>query len=143
MGNFNEMHTRIQEKMQAGFRCIKLKIGAIDFNQELALLQEIRTHFSASDIELRVDANGAFSTADAMYKLEKLAPYDLHSIEQPIKAGQWQEMAQLCANSPIPIALDEELNGFNTSSHTIELLDTIRSSFIILKPSLLGGFLGV
>ena len=106
MGNFDEMYQRIEEKMQQGFRCIKLKIGAIDFEKELELLAHIRKHFTSQQIELRVDANGAFSPTDALEKLKRLSEYQLHSIEQPIRAGQWQEMAKLCKHTPLPIALD-------------------------------------
>lgn len=111
MGNFDEMYSRIEEKMKLGFRCIKVKIGAIDFNKELELLEHIRQHFSPEQIELRVDANGAFSPADAPFKLESLHAFHIHSIEQPIRAGQWKEMATLCQQSPFPIALDEEQIG--------------------------------
>lgn len=113
MGNFDEMYRRIEEKMKAGFRCIKVKIGAIEFERELELLAHIRRHFSASDIELRVDANGAFQPEDALWKLTQLNEFQLHSIEQPIRAGQWEAMKTLCAASPFPIALDEELIGVN------------------------------
>ena len=113
MGNFDEMYHRIEEKMKIGFRCIKLKIGAIDFETELELLAHIRQHFSPEQIELRVDANGAFSPTDALEKLKRLSEYQLHSIEQPIRAGQWEEMAKLCEQTPFPIALDEELIGVN------------------------------
>lgn len=142
MGNFEEMFGRIEEKMKAGFRCIKLKIGAIDFEKELELIKHIRRHFSEKDIELRVDANGAFSPQDAPYKLDALSKYGLHSIEQPIKAGQWNEMAKLCASTPLPIALDEELIGINETSRKTELLETISPQYIILKPSLHGGIHG-
>jgi len=142
MGNFDEMYHRIEEKMKAGFRCIKLKIGAINFEKELALLAHIRRHFSPEQIELRVDANGAFSPSDALEKLKRLSEFQLHSIEQPIRAGQWEEMAKLCACTPFPIALDEELIGINRLSEKIRLLDTIRPQYIILKPSLHGGIGG-
>ena len=142
MGNFDEMYQRIEEKMRQGFRCIKLKIGAIDFDKELELLAHIRKHFTPEQIELRVDANGAFSPSDALEKLKQLSEYQLHSIEQPIRAGQWKEMAKLCDNPPFPIALDEELIGINHLSQKIELLDTIRPQYIILKPSLHGGISG-
>lgn len=114
MGDFENMLSQIEKKMEAGFRCVKLKIGAIDFEKELALLRHIRTHFSSKEIELRVDANGAFSPGNAMEKLKRLSEFDLHSIEQPIRAGQWEEMARLTSESPLPIALDEELIGCNT-----------------------------
>ena len=142
MGNFDEMYHRIEEKMKSGFRCIKLKIGAIDFEKELELLAHIRRHFSPEQIELRVDANGAFSPTDAPEKLKRLSEYQLHSIEQPIRAGQWNEMARLCESTPIPIALDEELIGVNNRAKKIELLETIRPQYIILKPSLHGGING-
>ena len=142
MGNFDEMYQRIEEKMQQGFRCIKLKIGAIDFKKELELLAHIRKHFTSEQIELRVDANGAFSPTDALDKLKRLSEYQLHSIEQPIRAGQWQEMAKLCKHTPLPIALDEELIGINNRQQKIELLDTIQPQYIILKPSLHGGING-
>ena len=136
------MYRRIEEKMKAGFRCIKVKIGAIDFERELELLAHIRQHFSPQEIELRVDANGAFSPADAPRKLEQLSQFHLHSIEQPIRAGQWEEMSKLCQETPIPIALDEELIGINHSERKRQLLDTIRPQYIILKPSLHGGLHG-
>ncbi len=142
MGNFDEMFHRIEEKMQQGFRCIKLKIGAIDFEKELELLAHIRKHFTPKQIELRVDANGAFSPTEALDKLKRLSEFHLHSIEQPIRAGQWQEMARLCSCTPLPIALDEELIGINGRSQKIALLETIRPQYIILKPSLHGGISG-
>ena len=114
MGDFDKMLVQIEAKMKGGFRCIKLKIGAINFEEELALLRHIRAHFSAGEVELRVDANGAFSPVDAMEKLKRLSELDIHSIEQPIRAGQWEEMARLTSESPLPIALDEELIGCNT-----------------------------
>lgn len=142
MGNFEEMYLRIKEKMEQGFRCIKLKIGAIDFEKELELLAHIRKHFSVDQIELRVDANGAFTPSDVLDKLKKLSEYQLHSIEQPIRAGQWEEMAKLCECPPFPIALDEELIGINTQAEKIKLLETICPQYIILKPSLHGGISG-
>lgn len=140
MGDKRAMKNRIRQKLDAGFRCVKLKIGGIDFNDELYLLGAIRKEFSASDIELRVDANGAFTPANAMERLERLSELDLHSIEQPIRRGQWEEMAMLCSRSPIPVALDEELIGFRTDVEKERLLDEIRPQYIILKPSLCGGF---
>ncbi|WP_455587630.1 o-succinylbenzoate synthase [Bacteroides sp.] len=142
MGDYKKMLEQIEVKMSMGFRCIKLKIGAINFEEELSLLRFIRSHFSAKEIELRVDANGAFSPADAMDKLKRLAELDLHSIEQPIRAGQWEEMARLTAGTPLPIALDEELIGVNAFEDKQRLLDTIRPQYIILKPSLHGGIVG-
>lgn len=142
MGDYKKMLEQIETKMQSGFRCIKLKIGAINFEEELALLKHIRAHFSAEEIELRVDANGAFSPTDALNKLHKLAELILHSIEQPIRAGQWEEMAKLTAETPLPIALDEELIGCNTLQGKKELLSVIKPQYIILKPSLHGGISG-
>lgn len=142
MGDFDKMLQQIETKMEAGYRCIKLKIGAIRFEDEMALLRHIRAHFSAKEIELRVDANGAFSPHDAMDKLNRLAELDLHSIEQPIRAGQWEEMARLTAATPLPIALDEELIGCNSVPAKRELLSAIRPQYIILKPSLHGGMAG-
>ena len=142
MGDYDYMLEQIEAKMQQGFRCIKLKIGAIDFDKELKLLHHIRKHYTADLITLRVDANGAFSTNDALDKLKRLSELDLHSIEQPIKAGQWQEMAKLTANTPLPIALDEELIGINKQEDKKRLLETIQPQYIILKPTLHGGISG-
>ncbi len=136
------MRTQIKEKIEAGFDCIKLKIGAIDFKTELDILKSIRKEFSVSDIELRVDANGAFSPKEAPEKLKHLAAYDLHSIEQPIKQGQLHEMARLCESTPLPIALDEELIGVFSSKEKQNILESIKPQYIILKPSLVGGFRG-
>lgn len=150
MGTYEEMKSRIEEKLQQGFRCVKLKIGAINFDEEVELLTMIRSRFPKEVIELRVDANGAFQPGDdAMRKLDTLARLDLHSIEQPIKAGQWQEMAKLCRQTPLPIALDEELipNAESlalqgTTNYRSRLLSEIRPQYIILKPSLHGGLTG-
>lgn len=142
MGDYKKMLQQIETKMQSGYRCIKLKIGAINFDEELALLHHIRAHFSAKEIELRVDANGAFAPQDALDKLNRLAELDLHSIEQPIRAGQWEEMARLTATTPLPIALDEELIGCNQPEEKKRLLETICPQYIILKPSLHGGIIG-
>lgn len=142
MGTYERMLEQIEAKMKSGFRCIKLKIGAINFDDELSLIKHIRERFTAADIELRVDANGAFTPTDAPRKLEQLAALNLHSIEQPIRAGQWGEMAKLCVGTPLPIALDEELIGCNNPQRKQELLDTIRPQYIILKPSLHGGIQG-
>lgn len=142
MGDYKKMLEQIEAKMAVGFRCIKLKIGAINFEEELALLRFIRSHFPAKEVELRVDANGAFAPADAMEKLKRLAELDLHSIEQPIRAGQWEDMARLTAETPLPIALDEELIGINIPERKQCLLDSIHPQYIILKPSLHGGMAG-
>jgi o-succinylbenzoate synthase len=140
MGDKQFMKQQIIEKIKTGFSCIKLKIGAIDFKTELELLKSIRDEFSVKDIELRVDANGAFSPSEALEKLQQLSQYNLHSIEQPIKQGQFEDMARLCELSSLPIALDEDLIGINTVTKKEELLQTINPQYIILKPSLIGGF---
>lgn len=142
MGNFEEMCSRMEEKLEKGFRCVKLKIGAIDFESELALIRSLRQRYGPESVELRVDANGAFSIDDAPAKLECLSRYHIHSIEQPVRQGQWDAMARLCAATPLPIALDEELIGVNGLSEKGRLLDTIRPQYIILKPSLHGAFTG-
>lgn len=142
MGTYDEMLSRMEEKLKAGFRCIKIKIGAIDFDSEIELLRKLRARYSRQDVELRVDANGAFPVEEAMRKLEMLARFDIHSIEQPIRAGQWEEMAKLCRNTPLPIALDEELIGIYKKEDKQQLLEHIRPQFIILKPSLHGGLHG-
>lgn len=142
MGDYDFMLQQIEDKIAQGFRCIKLKIGAINFDRELELLQYIRSHYSAEKITLRVDANGAFSITDAMDKLDKLAKLDLHSIEQPIRAGQWTFMSELTKITPLPIALDEELIGVNNPEEKKQLLETIKPQYIILKPTLHGGISG-
>lgn len=138
MGDKDFMFQQIKEKIEAGFTCIKMKIGAIDFEAEIDLLRYIRTHFSQSDIELRVDANGAFSYSSALEKLKTLSDYKLHSIEQPIRQGNIEHMARLCETTPLDIALDEELIGVH-GTERISLLDAIKPQYIILKPSLVGG----
>ena len=142
MGTYEEMLARLEEKLQVGFHCVKLKIGAIDFFKELDLIKRIRDVYTREQVELRVDANGGFLPENAMSQLEALAKYDIHSIEQPIKQHQWPRMAQLCRETPLPIALDEELIGVNVRSMKEALLDTIRPQYIILKPSLHGGIYG-
>lgn len=142
MGDSVFMKEQIQQKLEAGFDCIKMKIGAIHFKEELLLLESIRKEFGSDKIELRVDANGAFGVDSALDKLKDLSQFQLHSIEQPIKAGQWRDMAQLCESTPLPIALDEELIGVYNLQAKLDLLDTIKPQYIILKPSLLGGIKG-
>jgi o-succinylbenzoate synthase len=139
MGNYQEMLARIRVKIADGFRCLKLKIGAIDFGEELKLIQLIRQEFSPEELELRLDANGAFAPDEALQKLEQLSPYHIHSIEQPIGSRQWEAMAGLCRTSPIPIALDEELIGIRSSGELSRMLQFIHPEYIILKPSLIGG----
>jgi o-succinylbenzoate synthase len=142
MGNYEEMLKRMESKLEQGFRCVKLKIGAIDFDQELDLIKRIRSRFSFHEVELRLDANGAFPYEDALYKLELLSQYAIHSIEQPIRQGQWAYMAELCRESPLPIALDEELIGVNDLAMKRHMLNIIKPRYIILKPSLHGGMAG-
>lgn len=142
MGTKAFMKQQIEEKIRSGFRCIKMKIGAIDFKTEYELLQSIRKDFPVSDIELRVDANGAFSKNEALEKLKHLSDLELHSIEQPIKSGQPQEMARLCEETPLPIALDEELIGIFDVTNKAKLIQTIQPQYIILKPSFVGGWKG-
>lgn len=142
MGDPEFMEEQIQEKLKAGFSCIKMKIGAIDFEEELRLLGMIRKNHSADKITLRVDANGAFSPSNALEKLKELAKYDIHSIEQPIKQGQWNEMRSLCASTPLPIALDEELIGHYSYEDKRKILESTQPQYIIIKPSLIGGFKG-
>lgn len=142
MGDPDFMKMQIGEKLDAGFSCIKLKIGALNFEEELALLASIRKEHPASELTLRVDANGAFPVDTATEKLKKLADFQIHSIEQPIAAGQWQAMAELCANPVLPVALDEELIGIHNLEQKQELLKKINPQFLILKPSLHGGISG-
>lgn len=142
MGDKSFMNQQIKQKIADGFDCIKLKIGAIDFQTELDILKGIRQNFSESDIEIRVDANGAFSIDSALEKLKRLSDYKLHSIEQPIKPNQWDQMAKLCEKTPLAIALDEELIGVFNEDKKQELLRVINPQYIILKPSFIGGFKG-
>lgn len=142
MGEPSFMKEQIDEKLAAGFKCVKLKIGAIDFDKELALLRYIRSHFSAKEIELRVDANGGFEKSNALSKLNQLFDFELHSIEQPIKQNQHDSMSDLCLKTPLPIALDEELIGVTSLEGKLEVLDKIKPQYIILKPSLVGGIKG-
>ena len=140
MGDSGQMIRRIKQKLEAGFSCLKLKIGAIDFEEEYALLKKLRDTFSLRDLELRVDANGAFRYEEALEKMDRLAALQIHSIEQPIKAGQWEKMAALCCRTSLPIALDEELIGIHSLEQRRSMLDIISPQYIILKPSLVGGF---
>ncbi|MEJ8801883.1 o-succinylbenzoate synthase [Pontibacter sp. H249] len=139
MGDADFMQEQIAKKLKGGYTCLKLKIGGLDFGQELEILQSIRERTPADCLTIRVDANGAFSPQEAFKKLERLAKYDIHSIEQPIKQGQHKQMAELCAYSPVPIALDEELIGVLGKDSKEELLDKIKPPYIILKPTLVGG----
>lgn len=140
MGDKDFMYEQIRSKLEEGWKCLKLKIGAIDFAKEISLLKYIRSKFNADSLCIRVDANGAFSSEDALSKLYKLSNYQIHSIEQPIASGQWNKMSKLCKASPIPIALDEELIPVRKKNEREEMLQEILPHFIILKPGLLGGF---
>lgn len=140
MNEYSLMRAEVNQKLEGGFSCIKIKIGAVDFADELALIRHIRKKYSAADVTIRVDANGAFEPKEALGKLEALAKFDLHSIEQPICAGQWREMEEICKNSPLPIALDEELIGLNSSNERGQMMEAIKPQAVILKPSLIGGF---
>lgn len=142
MGSHEEMLARMEEKIRLGFRCVKFKIGAIDFEQEMDLIRRVRERFSPAEVEIRLDANGAFSPSEALDKLQRLSSFGIHSIEQPIRQHQWADMASLCQQSPIPIALDEELIGVNLKTMKEDMLDIIRPAYIILKPSLHGGMCG-
>ena len=142
MGEEQFMKEQIIQKIDGGFKCIKLKIGAIDFETEIDLLKFIRREFTSEEIEIRVDANGAFSPAEALDKLKRLSELELHSIEQPIKQGQPEEMARLCKTSPLPIALDEELIGVTDVTEKKKLLQIIEPQYLIFKPSLIGGMKG-
>jgi o-succinylbenzoate synthase len=141
MGDIHYMEEQIQDKLEKGFHCIKLKIG-VNWKSEYEILQKLRQKFSKEMLELRVDANGGFSKDEAIIVLQRLAELQIHSIEQPIKAGNWQDMAELCADTPTPIALDEELIGIVDLNEKIKLLETVKPQYIILKPSLIGGFSG-
>jgi o-succinylbenzoate synthase len=142
MGSYEEMLKRMEEKLAQGFRCVKLKVGAIDFDHELDLVKRIRQRFSHHEVELRLDANGGFKPDEALYRLELLSQYAIHSIEQPIKQKQWAKMAELCRDAPLPIALDEELIGVNDPETKRQMLRIIKPAYIVLKPSLHGGMMG-
>lgn len=140
MGDFRTMLSQIEEKLADGYKVIKLKVGAIDFEKEIELLKFIRSRFTEEEVTIRLDANGAFTPGEALDKLNRLSAYGIHSIEQPIRAGQPDAMAQLCSRSPVPVALDEELIGHYNPGERMKLLKAIMPQYIILKPSLLGGF---
>lgn len=142
MSSFEDMLEQVKAKMALGFRCIKLKIGAIDWQKEIDLIRYVRSCFPKEDLQLRVDANGAFSPEWALERLEELAQYGIHSIEQPIRQGQWEEMALLCKQTPLPIALDEEMIGVNNPQEKVRLLDIIHPQYIVLKPTMHGGLSG-
>ncbi len=139
MGKKEEMLKRINQKLEEGYNCLKIKIGAINFKDEVDLIRQIRENFSKEDITIRLDANGAFSQKGAIIYLDKLEKYDIHSIEQPIAAGDWKAMHEVCKFTPIPIALDEELLGLHDVEYKMNLLDEINPQYIIIKPTLVGG----
>jgi o-succinylbenzoate synthase len=140
MGATEFMVSQVEEKLTEGWKCIKMKIGAIDFDRELEILKSIRSRFDQNELELRVDANGAFTENDVMVKLDKLSEFDIHSIEQPIKPGQWELLSELCQKSQVPIALDEELIPLIDEKDRIKLLEKVNPQYLVLKPTLLGGF---
>ena len=140
MGDPDFMMSQLKQKLEESWKCIKIKIGALDFEKELEILQSIRSQFGKDNLELRVDANGAFTVSDTNEKLNRLAEFDLHSIEQPIQTGQWDLLTELCQYSPIPIALDEELIPLVNEEDRIRMLDRVKPQYLVLKPSLLGGF---
>lgn len=142
MGDISFMQSQIDEKIRSGFDCIKIKIGALDFEKEISLIEKIREQYTAKEITIRVDANGAFKPEEALDKLTELSKLDIHSIEQPIKPDQWKTMRMLCEKSPVPIALDEELIGHYSDEQKSKVLNQIKPQYIILKPSLIGGFRG-
>ncbi|MFH1762504.1 MAG: o-succinylbenzoate synthase [bacterium] len=140
MGDYDFLSKQVEQKLSDGWQCLKIKIGGLDFNRELELLRHIRTGFNAEQLELRVDANGAFTADEAMGKLDKLASFNLHSIEQPIKPEQTKALKALCRDSPVPVALDEELVGKRDKRSLEKFFDEVSPAYIVLKPSLLGGF---
>lgn len=140
MADKDSMIKSVRQKINDGFACIKLKIGGISFDEELDILRSIRNQFGPADLEIRLDANGAFTPTEAMSKLDRLSAFCIHSIEQPIRQHNLPQMARICRESPIPVALDEELIGMTSDAEKIDILTTLKPSYIILKPSLCGGF---
>jgi O-succinylbenzoate synthase len=140
MGDYESMKQQVEEKIESGFRVIKIKVGALELDRELELISYIRSRFNPRDLEIRLDANGSWEPGEAARKLEQFAPFGIHSIEQPIDTGQWEAMRQVCKHSPIPVALDEELIGLDVFSRGSEMLSLINPAYIILKPGLIGGF---
>ena len=142
MADHGTMLRQMEEKIAAGYRCIKLKIGAIKWEEEMSLIRSIRSRFTENELQLRVDANGAFSVEEATEKLDELSQYRIHSIEQPVRQGQWEEMARLCRTSKVPVALDEELIGINTVEEKERMLEAVKPQYIVVKPTLHGGMTG-
>ncbi|MBC7381428.1 MAG: o-succinylbenzoate synthase, partial [Bacteroidia bacterium] len=139
MADSNTMLAEVDKKVTAGFNCLKFKVGAIDFDEECRMLEQVRKKYSAFKITLRLDANGAFKKDEALQQLKELQRFEIHSIEQPIAAGQPEYMQELCRNSKIKIALDEELIGLDPEDSGNVLLSLIKPAFLILKPTLIGG----
>lgn len=142
MGTYEEMMQMAEEKIRAGFTCLKFKIGGIRFEDEIEIIRGVRQRFGKDVLQIRLDANGAFSASDALHKIEQLSAFDIHSLEQPIPAGMWQEMRHICQQTAIPIALDEELIRVCRSEDKKSMLDTIRPHYLVLKPTLHGGIRG-
>ena len=140
MGDKATMLVRVKEKIERGFKILKLKIGGIDFGEEQSILKIIRDSYSPEELEIRLDANGSFTPENALQRLDRLSQYHIHSIEQPIHAGLREQMHSICRQSPIPIALDEELIGYRSDREMESMLDDIKPQYIILKPTLCGGF---
>jgi o-succinylbenzoate synthase len=139
MGNAEDMNSQIDQELNQGYHCLKLKIGTLNFDEEYEIISRIRKRYLACDLEIRLDANGAFPPEDALEYLYRLSDLDIHSVEQPILPSQLDEMAALCETSPLPIALDEELIGKYPYENKMQLLKMINPEFIVLKPGLLGG----
>jgi O-succinylbenzoate synthase len=140
MGDANFMMAQVEPLLEKGFKCLKMKIGAINFDEEFQILKSIRDRFSSEELTLRVDANGGFDPESVLTVLENLALLEIHSIEQPIEAGQWQEMARIVEKSPIPVALDEELIGLTEMESRLNCIETIKPDYLIFKPALIGGY---
>jgi o-succinylbenzoate synthase len=140
MGDPGHMKEQIEQKIQAGFRVLKLKVGALGMEEELEVLSWVRNRFGELDLEIRLDANGAWTPEEALRKMEQFAAFGIHSLEQPVAAGQWDALGRVCREAPVPVALDEELIGLNPEKDGASLLESIQPSYLILKPGLLGGF---
>ena len=136
MGDRDFMVNQIKSKIEKGFSCLKLKIGSIDFKEEISILKNIRKQFNSKILEIRVDANGAFSTKDVLQKLNTLGKLEIHSIEQPIAINQWDSLKEICEKSPIPIALDDELIQLKKEKN--EFIKYVSPHFLVLKPTLIG-----
>jgi len=139
MADTETMYREAISKIESGFNCIKLKVGALDFDEECRLLEKIRKKYNAFKTEIRLDANGAFYADDVFEKLNNLKRFDIHSIEQPLKPNHHHLMQEVCAKSKISIALDEELITVNIND-ALNVLKYIKPAFIIIKPTLIGGF---